>query len=386
MKITRRQLRRLVEMAVRQDILDAVSTQTEQRTTLLSRNIDLSGLTGENSMQTPGSLKPVGLWYGFGTNWVDFIKDPINQMLDRYAPEYFYKLNVATASIQDFSSTNWEKDKDKVLLLETQADWETFRDIFGFQRAGGFVIGAWGKLPNFYGGIEISDDLVSTFGWDIRSGCVWNKAAIIGEPEPLQDPAVDQNIPKIPGISGSSTSGESASTGSSINFDPDAQTIEEIGNQKVIELLKEYEYEVLDYEGEIQNRASSAYGENIYEKILEGLNIDSNLWIKESAGRLKRNPNRPINFKHFGLAEKISLVFWMIEYYDSSTGQLRYGEQSIFGRLPNSTDEFDFDAALDVFNSLLQSASNELGLGISDIDLDYDSAWTYAVMDMESLY
>ena len=383
MKITRRQLRRLVEMAVRQDILDAVSTQPDQRTTLLSGPIDLTRLTGENSMQPAEGIKPVGLWYGYGTNWVDFVKDPVNQMLDRYTPEYFYKLNVATASIQDFSSSNWEKDKNKVLLLETQADWEAFRDMFGFQRVGGFVIGIWKKLPTFYSGLEISDDLVSTFGWDIRSGCVWNKAAIIGEPEPLQDPNVDQDIPKI---SGASTSGESASTGSSTSFNPDAQTIEEIGNQKVIELLKEYEYEVLDYEGEIQNEASSAYGENIYEKILEGLNINSNLWIKESAGRLRRNPNRPINFKNFSLAEKISLVFWIITNYDSSNGSMGYGTQEVIYNLPNDPDEFDFDAALDVFNSLLQSASNELGLGISNIDLDYDSAWTYAVMDMEDLY
>ena len=398
MRITRRQLRRLVEMAVRQDILDAVSTQPNQRTTLLSGPVDLTRLTGKNNMQTPGSIKPMGLWYGFGTNWVDFIKDPVNQMVDRYAPEYFYKLDVATTSVENY-------DQNKVLLLETQADWETFRDKFGFQRVGGFVMGAWGKLPNFYGGIEISDDLVSTFGWDIRSGCVWNKAAIIGEPVPLQDPNVDQDIPRIPG---SSASGASASTGSSISFNPDAQTIEEIGNQNVINLLKEYEYEVLDYEGEIQDEASSAYGENIYEKILEGLNINSNLWIKQAVDKIKinhtdskhrqqafsriqrnqraqsvTNSKRKIKveYQSFGLAEKISLVFWIITNYDSSTGQLTYGEQEIIYSLP---PDFDFDEALDTFNSLLQSASKELGLGISDIDLDYDGDWGNAIADMES--
>ena len=378
MRITRRQLRRLVEMAVRQDILDAVSTQPDQRTTLLSGPIDLSGLTGSPANQPDygQGIKPVGLWYGFGTNWVDFVKDPVNQMLDRYAPEYFYKLDVATTSIQNY-------DQNKVLLLQTSEDLKEFQERLGFQRIGGFLMGNWKKVSALFGGIEISDDLVSAFGWDIRSGCVWNKKAIIGDPVPLQDPNVDQNIPRIPGAS---ASGASASTGSSISFNPDAQTIEEIRNQNVINLLKEYEYEVLDYEGEIQNEASSAYGENIYEKILEGLNIDSNLWIKESAGRLKRNPNRPINFKNFSLGEKISLVFWIISNYDSETGQLPYGTQSIIYDLPNSTGDFDFDAALDIFNSLLQSASDKLGLGISNIDLDYDSAWTYAVMDIESLY
>lgn len=379
MKITRRQLRRLVEMAVRQDILDAVSTQTDQRTTLLSGPIDLSGLTGSPANQPDygQGIKPVGLWYGFGTNWVDFVKDPINQMLDRYAPEYFYKLDVATTSIQNY-------DQNKVLLLQTPEDLNEFQQRLGFQRIGGFLMGNWKKVSALFGGIEISDDLVSTFGWDIRSGCVWNKAAIIGAPVPLQDPNVDQDIPKIPGISGSSTSGAEESTGSSISFNPDAQTIEEIGNQKVIELLKQYEYEVLDYEGEIQDEASSAYGDNIYEKILKGLYIDSKLWIKQAVTKIKLN--RPVDFRHFGLAEKISLVFWMIEHYDSSAGRLLYGEQSIIYDLPNSTGDFDFDAALDIFNSLLQSASDQIGLGISNIDLDYDNAWRYAVMDIESLY
>jgi len=379
MRITRRQLRRLVEMAVRQDILDAVSIQPDQRTTLLSGPIDLSGLTGSPANQPDygQGIKPKGLWYGFGTNWVDFVKDPTNQMLDRYnEPEYFYKLDVATTSIQNY-------DQNKVLLLQTSEDLDEFQQRLGFQRIGGFLMGNWKKVSALFGGIEISDDLVSTFGWDIRSGCVWNKAAII-DVTPLQDPTVDQNIPKIPGISGASTSGASASTGSSISFNPDAQTIEEIGNQKVIELLKQYELEVLDYEGEIQDEASSAYGENIYEKILEGLNIDSKLWIKQAITKIKLN--RPVDFRHFGLAEKISLVFWMIENYDSSTGQLPYGTQSIIYDLPNSTGEFDFDAALDTFNSLLQSVSDQIGLGISNIDLDYDSAWTYAVMDIESLY
>lgn len=376
MRITRRQLRRLVEMAVRQDILDAVSIQPDQRTTLLSGPIDLSGLTGSPANQPDygQGIKPKGLWYGFGTNWVDFVKDPVNQMLDRYAPEYFYKLDVATTSIQNY-------DQNKVLLLQTSEDLAEFQQRLGFQRIGGFLMGNWKKVSALFGGIEISDDLVSSFGWDIRSGCVWNKAAIIGDPVPLQDPNVDQNIPKI---SGASTSGESASTGSSISFNPDAQTIEEIGNEKVIELLKQYEYEVLDYEGEIQDEASSASGENIYEKILQGLNIGSNLWIKKAVDKIKLN--RPVDFRHFGLAEKISLVFWMIENYDSSTGQLPYGTQSIIYDLPNSTGDFDFDAALVTFNSLLQSVSDQIGLGISNIDLDYDDAWHYAVMDIESLY
>jgi len=375
MRITRRQLRRLVEMAVRQDILDAVSIQPDQRTTLLSGPIDLSGLTGSPANQPDygQGIKPKGLWYGFGTNWVDFVKDPTNQMLDRYnEPEYFYKLDVETTSIENY-------DQNKVLLLQTSEDLDEFQQRLGFQRIGGFLMGNWKKVSALFGGIEISDDLVSTFGWDIRSGCVWNKAAIIGEPVPLQDPNVDQNIPKI---SGASNSGASASTGSSISFNPDAQTIEEIGNQKVIELLKQYELEVLDYEGEIQDEASSAYGENIYEKILEGLNIDSKLWIKQAITKIKLN--RPVDFRHFGLAEKISLVFWMIEHYDSSTGQLPYGTQSIIYDLPNSTGDFDFDAALDTFNSLLQSASDQIGLGISNIDLDYDGDWGNAMADMDA--
>jgi len=176
MRITRRQLRRLVEMAVRQDILDAVSIQPDQRTTLLSGPIDLSGLTGSPANQPDygQGIKPKGLWYGFGTNWVDFVKDPTNQMLDRYnEPEYFYKLDVETTSIENY-------DQNKVLLLQTSEDLDEFQQRLGFQRIGGFLMGNWKKVSALFGGIEISDDLVSTFGWDIRSGCVWNKAAIIG--------------------------------------------------------------------------------------------------------------------------------------------------------------------------------------------------------------
>ncbi|NBS12948.1 MAG: hypothetical protein EBS77_09860 [Gammaproteobacteria bacterium] len=42
------------------------------------------------------------------------------------------------------------------------------------------------------------------------------------------------------------------------------------------------------------------------------------------------------------------------------------------------------DAALVEFNSLLQSASDQIGLGISNIDLDYDGDWGNAMADMDA--
>ena len=95
MKITRRKLKRLIEMAVRQDIIDAAAAQPRKRTVLMRTALDVKKLDDIYQRGFGDSVKPTGLWYGFGTNWIDFVRNPDNKgLIQKYTtPEYFYNID-----------------------------------------------------------------------------------------------------------------------------------------------------------------------------------------------------------------------------------------------------------------------------------------------------
>jgi hypothetical protein len=175
MKITKKQLKRLIEMAVRDDIRTALTS--EQRTVLIPYEFDISKVGGQQQFH----VKPNGLWYGFGTSWMDFAQQAtgIQHMYDE--SDYLYEIQVQTTTIDN-------PDPNKVLRMTSSQEVNSFLQKYPAQRVGQFKMLDWAQVANDFAGIELLDEADSSFGgWDIDSGCVWNPAAISGVQQ-LADP------------------------------------------------------------------------------------------------------------------------------------------------------------------------------------------------------
>ena len=358
MQLTRKKLRKLImEMAVRQDILDAAASQPEERTTLINSAFDLNQL---QNIRQPGlgeGFKPRGVWYGFGTNWIEFARNPNNLGLaDRYSkPEYFYQLTVQTTDINN-------PDRNKILKLETSDDYQIFKQRYQFERVAGVSLGNWISVAKDYGGMEISDDLVSYLGWDIQSGCVWNKNAIINI-KTLQDPSTHQNIPR-----------GAAAFGVNLGWNPNAQTPDDIKNSKILSTLEDHEddhyYPDARYEAE-----ATAEGDNIWEKLSSFFDFDN---IRDAQWLEEALYGNVIDLSYSNTYEHLGAVLWLIQNYNHSANNVD-GTIEIIYSLDRDTD---YDDALTNINKYLHSVSDQFNLGIKNIDLDYNDAWDNATADL----
>jgi len=109
------------------------------------------------------SLKPIGLWFGLGTSWIDWIRSEMphwektNLYKVKTNPKYMLTIN----------------DQDKFDKLEKN---------YGHKNGIGID---WGKVSENYSGITINPynhtERMSSlwyYGWDVASGCIWDKKAI----------------------------------------------------------------------------------------------------------------------------------------------------------------------------------------------------------------
>ena len=229
----------------------------------------------------------------------------------------------------------------------------------------------WFGISLKFGGLEISDDLATYFGWDVASGCIWDKNAITNVTT-LQSPETTENIPR-----------GAAALGINLSFNPNAQTIDEIGNQKLIEQLKEYEEDFqypgfFDYEIDQGDYSDQEFYKDIYAKLFYILdNVtdpqtrDYGNWYYDALN--KRYPQE-------GNMSALGAAMWLIHHYDQNTNTV--GGSSIIYNI--DPDEYDLGDALDDTNEYLQKISDLYALGIKGIDLDHDNAWDYARMDIDS--
>ena len=370
MKISRRKLRKLIEMAVRQDILDAAAAQPGKRTVLMGAALDVSKLKNIIQPHFGQGIKPIGLWYGFGTNWIDFVRNPDNKgLISKYTnPEYFYNIDVKTVTVDQ------DPDENSVLVLRNHDDLKKLLKAYpGFElkRIGGMFLANWNGVAVTYAGLEVSDRLASYCGWDVASGCVWNKNAITNV-ELLQSPETTENIPR-----------GAAALGVNLSFNPDAQTIDEIGNQKLIEQLKEYEEDfeypgAFEYELTQDRYADQSFYDNIYKKLFymmsnvtDAQSRNYGSWYYDAL-----NKNRPDE----GNYSALGCAIWLLHHYNQNTNTVGGATSIIYDIVP---DEYDLGDALDNTNEYLQNISDLYELGIKGIDLDHDNSWDYARSDIE---
>ena len=165
----------------------------EQRVTLLRDPMDLQKLDGMAKNQPfKDSMKPRGLWYSMGDQWIQFAKSEMRDKFDDH--EYLYDLQIKTTTIDN-------PDASSVLVLKTQEDAEKLFKRNGIQRVSRYsaLQVNWAWIARHYGGIEVKDAALHLFyGWDIDSGCIWNRKAItnIDTLNQPTDYGQMENIPK----------------------------------------------------------------------------------------------------------------------------------------------------------------------------------------------
>lgn len=125
--------------------------------------------------------KPRGLWYAIGTEWIDWVEHEMPEWMG----SNFYKIEI---------------DESKILFLKSSYDMMKFTLNYSPtpEKMSGFSIDIskmalfdkmyidWELVAKQYSGIEISPYRYQDrhrymwyYGWDVASGCIWNKDAII---------------------------------------------------------------------------------------------------------------------------------------------------------------------------------------------------------------
>ena len=128
---------------------------------------------------TVGSLepgwKPVGLWYSCGSSWEDWASAVGFGGIGEYV--YEVELNVSNML---FISTADELDK---FTTKYAAPRSQDNSMFADRQLWNID---WEKVAQTYDGIEICPYIASRrhkymwyYGWDVASGCLWNKNAIV---------------------------------------------------------------------------------------------------------------------------------------------------------------------------------------------------------------
>ncbi len=115
------------------------------------------------------NLKPSGLWYACGPEWVDWV------MTDWWGHQekwrYLYEVHVNPRQMLVI--------RDVEELDEFDRTWRNRRNKYSGPD--------WTALAKRYAGIEICPyqwsrrmDFMWYYGWDVASGCIWNERAIDG--------------------------------------------------------------------------------------------------------------------------------------------------------------------------------------------------------------
>ncbi len=118
------------------------------------------------------SYKPVGLWYSFGLEWLDFI---IDSGMDFYLDKKLHTFLIDTNELKILKISNIEEMGNFFNEFKENNDYSnllSLRNIAGID---------WIKVSEIYDGIEIYPYLYEGrrkhnwyYGWDVASGCIWN--------------------------------------------------------------------------------------------------------------------------------------------------------------------------------------------------------------------
>jgi hypothetical protein len=109
--------------------------------------------------------KPSGLWYGIGDSWIKWVKSE----MEDWEYDNVFKVNL---------------NEKNILKIPSIIELRLFDKIYGVGDDYGRMIN-WVEVAKDYDGIEIAPYIIEArfeyhwyYGWDVASGCIWNKDAI----------------------------------------------------------------------------------------------------------------------------------------------------------------------------------------------------------------
>jgi len=150
---------------------DIISVYGESRI-VMSGSLDLifeSKVQKNLDLDIP-TTKPIGLWYGIGSSWIDWVRNEMPN-LER---DNLFLLDIDSSRIKTISN-----DEE---LLE-------FNDKYKWNDSSRYDLRLidWTKVAKDYDGIEIVPYLHKMrlersvfwyYGWDVASGCIWGDGVI----------------------------------------------------------------------------------------------------------------------------------------------------------------------------------------------------------------
>jgi len=125
------------------------------------------------------TYKPKGLWYGFGTSWLEWVRSEMPDWEKDYKSIFLLEIN--ESSVLKLSS--------KEELIEFTKNYSPSHNSIGPSSTSYSERNLidWSMVANKYAGIEINPYIYSArrdeftnwyYPWDVASGCIWRKSGI----------------------------------------------------------------------------------------------------------------------------------------------------------------------------------------------------------------
>ena len=119
-------------------------------------------------MEQSTGMKPKGLWYSCGDEWIDWVSGEMPEWLA--AANYLYEIEIS----------------DDVYEIVSAKGLMQFENLYGVPMGGGMLQIDWKKVQDDgWAGIQIcpyrSEARYSSmwyYGWDVASGCIWDPAGL----------------------------------------------------------------------------------------------------------------------------------------------------------------------------------------------------------------
>lgn len=152
---------------------ETLKTYYNDKRLIMTKNSEIN-FNGPVTRNNSRMGKPNGLWYGAGTEWIDWVMSNAPQWRQQHVFEILP--NYSTIKRITNSKEMVEFNNEYSHLLEPDEKYK-FRQI------------DWINVAQNYDGIEIAPYIYDSevrhnqeffwyWGWDVASGCIWNKNAI----------------------------------------------------------------------------------------------------------------------------------------------------------------------------------------------------------------
>ena len=124
--------------------------------------------TGMRPMEQSTGMKPKGLWYSCGDEWIDWVSGEMPEWLA--AANYLYEIEIS----------------DDVYEIVSAKGLRQFENLYGVPMGGGMLQIDWKKVQDDgWAGIQICPyrgearySSMWYYGWDVASGCIWDPAGL----------------------------------------------------------------------------------------------------------------------------------------------------------------------------------------------------------------